>query len=111
MCMHSRDDIGSENFRRFRKIVKALHCPTRWLIIECLKDREMSTRELLDCLLEKEKVTMTALYYHLSELKNAGIVEISGYIEEKGGAPQKVWRLRLKKVEIPLVDDDVGDRS
>jgi len=109
--MNDRDEVGSESFRKFRKIVRALHCPTRWLIIECLKKREMSTKELLDCLLEKEGITMAALYYHLSELKNAGIVEISGYIEEKGGAPQKVWKLRVKKVEIPLVDDDEGNRS
>ncbi len=96
-----------KNFEKFRTIMKALHCPTRWLIIECLKDGEKSTKEILNCLLKKgETITLTSLYYHLSELKNAGIVEIAGYREEGGGAPQKVWRLKVRKIEIPLVSED-----
>jgi len=31
-----------------------------------------------------EKVTMPCLCYHLSELKNAGIIEVFGYVEQKG---------------------------
>ncbi|MBO8183523.1 MAG: winged helix-turn-helix transcriptional regulator [Archaeoglobus sp.] len=96
---------GNKKFENFRRIVKALHCPTRWLIIDCLKDCEKSTKEILDCLIEKnEAVSSSGLYYHLSELKNAGIIEIAGYIEQKG-APQKVWRLKVRKVEIPLLDE------
>jgi DNA-binding transcriptional ArsR family regulator len=102
--------ITNRNFEKFRAVMRALHCPTRWLIIDCLKREEKSTRELLDCLLEKEKgITMTGLYYHLSELKNVGIIEIAGYREEGGGAPQKVWRLKVRKIEIPLVSEDEGN--
>lgn len=105
MCMDC-DGRGAESFENFRKIMKALHCPIRWLIIECLKDGLKSTKEILDCLLTKdERVTSTGLYYHLSELKSAGIIEIAGYREEGGGAPQKVWKLKVKKIEIPLVKD------
>lgn len=93
-----------KSFESFRRITKALHCPTRWMIIECLKEPK-STKEILDCLLARnERINLTALYYHLSELKNAGIIEIAGY-KEGQGAPQKIWRLKIKKIEIPLVED------
>ncbi|MDI3502434.1 MAG: hypothetical protein PWR09_559 [Archaeoglobi archaeon] len=108
MCMDCGEHgIKSRNFENFRRIMKALHCPTRWMIIECLKDGAKSTKEILDCLLKKdEAITLTGLYYHLSELRNAGIIEIAGYKEEGGGAPQKVWRLKVRKVEISLVNED-----
>ena len=100
------EGTGNKRFDNFRRIVKALHCPTRWLIIDCLKDGEKSTKEIFDCLTEKnEAVSSSGLYYHLSELKNAGIIEIAGYIEQKG-APQKVWRLKVRKVEIPLLGEE-----
>ncbi len=109
MCFECGERIrGFENFRR---IMRALHCPTRWLIIECLKEEAKSTKEILDCLLAKnESITSSGLYYHLSELKNAGIIEIAGYIEQKG-APQKVWRLRVRKIEIPLVEENERHRG
>ncbi|WP_456330684.1 ArsR/SmtB family transcription factor [Archaeoglobus sp.] len=98
--------VQSKNFEDFRRIVRALHCPTRWLIVDCLKDGEKSTKEILECLLEKdEAITSSGLYYHLSELKNAGIVEVTGYIEQKG-APQKVWKLKTRKIVIDLVKGD-----
>jgi len=111
MCMDCGEhEIESKNFENFRKIMRALHCPTRWMIIECLKDGEKSTKEILDCLLAKdERITSSGLYYHLSELRSAGIIEIAGYREEGGGAPQKLWRLKVKKVEIPLVSEDECD--
>ncbi len=104
MCMDR--ELNNRNFEEFRRIVRALHCPTRWLIIDCIEDGAKSTKEILDCLLKKdERITQTGLYYHLSELKNAGIVEIAGYREEGGGAPQKVWKLKVKKIVIPLVKE------
>jgi len=42
------------------------------------------------------------LYYHLSELQNAGIIEVAEYREEGGGAPEKVWRLAIDKITINL---------
>jgi len=78
------------------------------MIIECLKEPK-STKEIHDCLLAKnERITLAGLYYHLSELRNAGIVEIAGYREGQG-APQRIWKLRVKKIEIPLVEDYEGD--
>lgn len=102
--MDCGEHTGSKRYEDFRKIVKALHCPIRWMIIECLREPK-STKEILDCLLARdEKFTSTGLYYHLSELRGAGIIEIAGYREGQG-APQKIWRLKVKKIEIPLVED------
>ncbi len=106
MCMDCGEHwVESKNFENFRRVVRALHCPTRWLIIDCIKDGAKSTKEIFECLLKKdESITSSGLYYHLSELKNAGIVEVAGYIEQKG-APQKVWKLKAKKIVIPLVEE------
>jgi len=43
------------------------------------------------------------------ELKNAGIIEVAGYIEEGAGAPEKVWRLKTKKIVINLLETEEGD--
>lgn len=89
------------------KYIKALHCPTRWDIIEIIGDGEKSTKEIrieLESL--REGLTSSNLYYHLSELKDAGIIEVSKYREEGGGAPEKVWKLARKSIEIRLIPED-----
>lgn len=43
------------------------------------------------------------LYYHLSELRDAGVIDVSGYVEEGRGAPEKKWKLAHEKIEINLV--------
>ena len=76
------------------------------LIIEYIGEGSKSTKEIYDYLLKKgEQITKSGLYYHLSELKNAGIIEVADYIEEGGGAPEKVWRLKMKKIVIDLLGD------
>lgn len=88
---------------RLRNFVRALRFPTRWLIIECIGDDSKSTREIYEYLLERgEKITKSGLYYHLSEVKNASIIEVDDYIEEGGGAPEKVWKLKTKRIVIDL---------
>ncbi len=91
-------------WHKLRNFVKALRFPTRWLIIECIGDGKKSTGEIYRYLLEKgEKITKSGLYYHLSELKNAGIIEVAEYIE-RGGAPEKVWKLKARKIVIDLLE-------
>ena len=53
-----------------------------------------------------EKLSSAGLYYHLSELKNAGIIEVVEYREEGGGAPEKIWRLKKKKITIDLLSKE-----
>ena len=99
------------NWLRLRNFVRALRFPTRWLIIRYIGNGSRSTREIYEYLIKKgEQLTKSGLYYHLSELKNAGIIEVAGYIEEGGGAPEKLWRLKTKKIVINLLEtEEAGD--
>jgi len=90
---------------RLRNFVRALRFQTRWEIIEFIGEGKKSTKEIYDYLINKgEKLTKSGLYYHLSELKNAGIIEVADYIE-RGGAPEKVWKLKTKRIVIDLLGD------
>ena len=60
--------------------------------------------EIYNHLIKKgEQLTKPGFYYHRSELKNADIIEVAEYIEEGGGAPEKIWRLKTKKIIIDLL--------
>lgn len=97
------------DFNPLRKYIQALHCPTRWTIIRFIGEGKKSTKDIFDFMVEKgEKLTSSGLYYHLSELKNAGIIEVAEYKEEGGGAPEKIWKLKTKKIEINLLDKKGG---
>ncbi|MFO7618880.1 MAG: ArsR family transcriptional regulator [Thermoplasmata archaeon] len=97
-------DNAHPRWLKLRDKVKALRFPTRWTIIEFIGDGTRSTTEIFRHLESAgEKLTKPGFYYHLSELKNAGIIEVSDYIEEGGGAPEKVWRLKTKRIEFDLL--------
>lgn len=85
------------------KYARALHCPTRWRIIEFLARGPAATSEIASSLQDEGLMSgRPNLYYHLSELQNAGIIELAEYREEGGGAPEKVWRLAIEKLTINL---------
>lgn len=93
-----------EPMKTAQKYINALHCPTRWDIIASIGKGAKSTKEIHSELKMKEKaLTFEALYYHLSALKKAGIIEVSSYREEKGGAPEKLWKLKTTKITIDLL--------
>ena len=95
-----------EKWRRLHSILKALRAPTRWRIVEFIGDGEKRTEEIHRFLLEQgESVARSALYYHLSELKAADIIEIAGYFEEGGGATGKIWKLKTKRIEVDLLGE------
>lgn len=88
-------------------IAKVLHCPTRWAIIDIIGEGEKRTDEIMDDLRKREyDLTRPGLYYHLTELKEAGIIEVADYVEEGRGAPIKSWRLAMRKIEIDLVPEE-----
>ncbi|MCD6481980.1 MAG: winged helix-turn-helix transcriptional regulator [Thermoplasmata archaeon] len=102
-CYGPPKDVPPKWFK-FRNYLRALRFRTRWMIIEYIGHGKKSTEEIYNYLLKKgEKLTKSGLYYHLSELKSAGIIEIAGYIE-RGGAPEKVWKLKTKKIVIDLLE-------
>ena len=107
-CCRPPKDVPPKWFK-IRNYLKALRFRTRWLIIEYIGNGKKSTEEIYNYLLQKgEKLTKSGLYYHLLELKNAGIIEVADYIEEGGGAPEKVWKLKTKKIVIDLLENRGG---
>ncbi len=109
MCGDGCEGCGLNEFSRFQKYFKALHCPTRWAIIRSIGDKAKSTAEIFEALKEAgEGLSKSVLYYHLSELEEAGIIEMAEYREAGGGAPEKVWRLKTKEIRINLLED-VGE--
>ena len=93
---------------QIKRYARALHCPTRWRIIHLLGEGEKSTGEIREHL--KGSCHSTGeqnLYYHLSELSSAGIIDVARYREEGGGAPEKVWKLALEKITINLLGGEL----
>jgi DNA-binding transcriptional ArsR family regulator len=93
--------------RSIQKYIRALHCPTRWMIIQCIGSGEKSTKEIFELLKLEEEMSLAGLYYHLSALKQAGIVEVASYREVKGGTPEKVWKLKTRRIVIDLLDEEM----
>lgn len=92
--------------RRFQKYFRALHCPTRWAIIRIIGEGEKSSGEILEELRKAgDELARSSLYYHLSELEEADVIEMVRYQEAGGGAPEKVWRLKTKEIKINLLED------
>lgn len=95
-----------ERMRSIRKYIQALHCPTRWDIIDCIGTGQKSSKEIYEELKFGEAgISLAGLYYHLSALKGAGIIEVSSFRETKGGIPEKVWRLKTTKIVINLLEE------
>lgn len=75
------------------------------MIIRFIGEGKRSTKEIHEYLQDNnEGITRSGLYFHLSELKNADIIEVAEYKEEGGGAPEKVWKLKTKKIVIELLE-------
>ena len=83
-----------------------MHCPTRWEIIRIIGEEEKRSGEILDRLKEAgDSLARSSLYYHLSELEDAGIIEMAGYRELGGGAPEKIWKLKMREIRVDLLED------
>jgi len=104
MCVDGCPSCNTKEFSKFQKYFRALHCPTRWVIIRLIGEGTKSTNEIFDGLEKaREGLSRSGLYYHLSELEEAGIIELAEYREVGGGAPEKVWRLKTKELRINLL--------
>jgi len=106
MCGDGCKECCPQEFGKFQKYFRALHCPARWTIIRLIGDETKGTNEILEGLKEAgEGLSRSGLYYHLSELEEAGIIELAEYREVGGGAPEKVWRLKTREIRINLLTD------
>ena len=91
---------------KFHMYFRALHCPTRLIIIRLIGDGAKSTNEIFEGLKKAgETLSKSGLYYHLSKMEQASIIELAEYLEVGGGAPEKVWRLKTKEIKINLLTD------
>ncbi|WP_175059836.1 helix-turn-helix domain-containing protein [Thermococcus sp. 2319x1] len=96
------------NLRALMMILKPLMAEPRRSIIKILSDGVKGTNEIYGALQEKGlNMPRSTLYYHLSALEDAGIIEMAGYREEGGGAPEKLWKLKVRKIGIELVTGEV----
>lgn len=104
MCCENSGCRKFDEVLKFQKYFRALHCMTRWNIIKIIGEGEKGTGEILNELSKMgETLARSSIYYHLSELENTGIIEQSGYKEEGGGAPEKIWKLKTKEIKIDLL--------
>jgi DNA-binding transcriptional ArsR family regulator len=95
-----------DRLKGIRRYIHALHCPTRWDIIDCIGTGQKSSKEIYDDLeLGEAGISLAGLYYHLSALRKAGIIEIDSFRETKGGIPEKVWKLKTTKIVIDLLEE------
>ena len=105
---HPKSTKGHEKrIQKLRGLAKALHCPPRWEIIDIIGKQEVKTKKIRQNMENRGyDLSKPGLYYHLSELKDAGIIEVSGYVEEGRGAPEKEWKLTRHKIKIDLVNSE-----
>lgn len=95
-----------ERMKSIRKYIHALHCPTRWDIIDCIGTGQKSSKEIYDELkLAEAGISLAGLYYHLAALRKAGIIEVASFRETQGGIPEKVWKLKTTKIVIDLLEE------
>jgi DNA-binding transcriptional ArsR family regulator len=105
-CNGGKHCNGANKIQLLQSYFRTLHCPIRWDIIAIIGHESKGTNEIYDELIKRgENLARSSLYYHLSELRNGGIIEVSGYREEGGGAPEKLWKLKTHEIKINLIED------
>ncbi|WP_209476675.1 winged helix-turn-helix domain-containing protein [Thermococcus stetteri] len=96
------------NLKSLMMLLKPLLAEPRRSIIRILSDGVKGTNEIYRALQERGlEMPRSTLYYHLSALEDAGIIEMAGYREEGGGAPEKLWKLKVRKIGIDLVSGEI----
>ncbi|KUH34559.1 DNA-binding protein [Thermococcus celericrescens] len=96
------------NMRAFTAMLKSLISEPRRSIIRVLADGVKGTNEIyIELQRSGFHMPRSTLYYHLSALQKAGIIEMVGYREQGGGAPEKLWKLKVRRIGVDLVTGDV----
>ncbi len=94
------------------KVTMASIEPRRSIVEALAKQGKLSTNELMN-MLEGKGLTIprTTLYYHLSELEAAGLIKHAGYRESGGGAPEKLWELRTRRICIDIISGSLSEEA
>lgn len=82
----------------------------RMAIIRSLAERDKTTGEIYDEIISKYgmNIPRSLIYYHLDSLEKMGIIEQIEYRETgKGGAPEKVWKLKVRKIIFDIVEGEI----
>ena len=88
--------------------LKPLMAEPKRSIIKILSEGVKGTNEIYRALQERGlNMPRSTLYYHLSALEDMGIIEMAGYREVGGGAPEKLWKLRVRRIGIDLVTGEI----
>ena len=104
--------LGKIKFRDMMMRIKFVYSEPRWSIIKVIDSKTKGTNEIYDELQKKGlEMPRSTLYYHLSALQDAGIIEMAGYREEGGGAPEKLWKLKVKKICADLISGEIVEEG
>ena len=96
------------NLKTLMMTLKILMSEPKRSIIRILSEGVKGTNDIYQSLkLEGFNIPRSTLYYNLSTLADMGIIEMAGYREEGGGAPEKLWRLRVRKVGLDLITGEI----
>ncbi|ASJ02354.1 DNA-binding protein [Thermococcus profundus] len=96
------------NLKTLMMLLKPLLAEPRRSIITILSEGVKGTNEIYQALQARGlNMPRSTLYYHLSALEDAGIIEMAGYREEGGGAPEKLWKLKVRRIGIDLVTGEI----
>ena len=97
-----------KNLKNLVAMLRFLLSEPKRSIIRILSENVKGTSEIHQALQKKGfNIPRSTLYYYLSTLAEAGIIEMVGYREEGGGAPEKLWRLKVSKVGINLISGEI----
>ncbi len=106
--MPRRMMTDKSNLKALMMVLKPLLAEPKRSIIKILSEGVKGTNEIYEALRERGlEMPRSTLYYHLSALEDAGIIEMAGYREEGGGAPEKLWRLKVRKIGMDLVTGEI----
>ena len=96
------------SLKNLMMMLKPLMAEPKRSIIRTLSESVRGTNELYQALQERGlNMPRSTLYYHLSALEDMGIIEMAGYREVGGGAPEKLWKLKVRKIGIDLVTGEI----
>jgi len=96
------------NLKALMMMLKIVMSEPKRSIIRILSEGVKGTNDIYQSLKnEGFNIPRSTLYYNLSTLADMGIIEMAGYREEGGGAPEKLWKLRVRKVGLDLITGEI----